>query len=44
MLKNRQLQSVIILSENWPNFKDQEEIDSKGYELVVEMLKDVMND
>ena len=28
----------------WPNFENEEEIETKGYELVKSMLKDLMND
>tara|TARA_R110000824_G_scaffold3379_2_gene15990 strand:- start:9758 stop:10345 length:588 start_codon:yes stop_codon:yes gene_type:complete len=38
------VKSMADITLDWPNFKDQEEIDTKGYDLVVEMLKDVMND
>jgi len=38
------VKSMADIVLDWPNFKDQEEIETKGYDLVVKMLKDVMND
>ena len=38
------VKSMADIVLDWPNFKDQEEIETKGYDLVVKMLKDVIND
>jgi len=38
------VKSMADIVLDWPNFKDQEEIETKGYDLVVKMLEDVMND
>lgn len=37
------VKSMADITLDWPNFKDADEIETKGYDLVVEMLKDMMH-
>ena len=38
------VKSMADISLEWPNFKDDDEIETKGYALVVEILKEMMDD